>query len=354
MSTNRRGSLSYDRCRRQHAAEYDAYYSTVLVSVGLKDMFTDDEPCTFKVSEPKMTTSSSTPVCPDVIFQCDRDRKGIVCEIKSSLPADDEHVVKDVGEQINKYSKIEGGWMTESGKIPEHSILLLVNRVDVKRLRRLLEEDPRLTAGVDSGVGICLSYWLQTRPPKSSMGDIILISRESGSTGCRYVDKKLDNDITIPLVSTVGRYEERKFVKSDPPDIYLIDVLYRDVFPSIAAEGDDIEVSLEYLTGVLAQYYASWSGVENEQGQVRPRWIKHALETLCKIGLATKISGGSRYKIKPALRQKNLKEFLLDKLCGADATPSQSLPGDLAGQRGDRSGEDADATPSQSKLGDFA
>ena len=244
--------------------------------------------------------------------------------------------------------------MTESGKIPEHSILLLVNRVDVKRLRRLLEEDPRLTAGIDPGVGICLSYWLQTRPPKSSMGDIILISRESGSTGCRYVDKKLDNDITIPLVSTVGRYEERKFVKSDPPDIYLIDVLYRDVFPSIAAEGDDIEVSLEYLTGVLAQYYASRSGVENEQGQVRPRWIKRALDTLCKIGLATKISGGSSYKIKPALRQKNLKEFLLDKLCGADAAPSQSLPGDLAGQGDDRSGADADAAPSQSKLGDFA
>lgn len=329
MTTNRRDTSSYDRCRRQRVAEYDAYYSTVLVTVGLKDMFTDDEPCTFKVSEPRMITSSS-PACPDVIFQCDRDRKGIVCEIKSSLPADDEHVVKDVGEQINKYSRIEDGWMTESGKIPEHSILLLVNRVDVKRLRRLLELDRRLTAGVDPGVEICLLYWLQTRPPKAGMGDIILISRELGSTGCRYVDEKLDNDITIPLVSTVGKYEERRFVKSDPPDLYLLDVLYRDVFPSIAADGDDIEVSLVSLGEILAQYYASWSGIENEQGQVRPRWIKHAMDTMCRIGLAKKLSGGSHYKIKLVLREKNLKEFLLDKLCGADDASSQSRLGDFA------------------------
>ena len=70
-------------------AEYDAYYGTVLVSVGLKDAFKDDEPCTFKASEPKMRTSSRRPAYPDVIFQCDEDRKGIVCEIKSSLPVDD-------------------------------------------------------------------------------------------------------------------------------------------------------------------------------------------------------------------------------------------------------------------------
>lgn len=62
MTTNRRDTSSYDRCRRQRVAEYDAYYSTVLVTVGLKDMFTDDEPCTFKVSEPRMITSSSSPM----------------------------------------------------------------------------------------------------------------------------------------------------------------------------------------------------------------------------------------------------------------------------------------------------
>ena len=110
----------------------------------------------------------------------------------------------------------------------------------------------------------------------------------------------------------------------------MLDVLYRDVFPSIAADGDDIEVSLVSLGDILAQYYASWSGIENEQGQVRPRWIKHAMDTMCRIGLAKKLSGGSHYKIKLVLREKNLKEFLLDKLCGADDASSQSRLGDFA------------------------
>ena len=82
MTTNRRGSSSYSRCRKVRTAEYDAHYSTVLVSVGLKDAFRDDGPCAFKASEPKMRTSPLRPACPDVIFQCDEGRKGIVCKIK--------------------------------------------------------------------------------------------------------------------------------------------------------------------------------------------------------------------------------------------------------------------------------
>lgn len=231
-----------------------------------------------------------------------------MCEIKSSLPVDDKHVIKDIGNQIDKYSGIESGWMTKSGKVAEHSTLLLVNRVEVKRLRKLLENPP-LMDSINPHVGLCLSYWLQTRPPKPDMGDIILISRESGSTGCRHVDEKLDNDIRIPPVSTVGSYEKRRFVKSDPPDLYMTDVLYRDVFPTIAADGNDIVVSLDQLVDILAQYYASWSGVENEQSQIRPRWVRHAVDTLCKIGLAKKLPDGSRYEIKSTLRQKTSKNF---------------------------------------------
>lgn len=124
-------------------AEYDAYYGTVLVSAGLKDAFRDDEPCAFKASEPKMRTSPHHPARPDAVFQCDEDRKGIVCEIKSSPPVDGKHVIKDIGDKIDKYSGIEGGWMTKSGKAAEHSILLLVNRVDAKKLRWLGAEPSR-------------------------------------------------------------------------------------------------------------------------------------------------------------------------------------------------------------------
>ena len=324
MTTNHTGGLPDDSCREAYRAVYDAYYSTVHVSVGLKDMFGGGGPCTLKVNEPKMARASSAPVCPDAIFQCDGDSKGIVCEIKSSIPANDGLAIRDIGDQIDRYSEIETGWKTKNGRIAEHSILLLVNRDDVERLRRLLAGRRRPAAGAGPGVKICLADWAQTTAPQPNAEEIILIRHHWGSTGCQYVDERLHDDITISLDATIDRYENRKFVKADPPPLYMIVMLYHDIFPTIAADGGDIEVSLEELTEKLTQYYASWSGIENEQSQIRRRWVKRALDMLYKIGLAKKLRGDSRYRIKSALRQKNLKEFIIGRLCDASASASQS------------------------------
>ena len=324
MTTNHTGDLHDDSCREAYRAGYDAYYSTVHVSVGLKDMFGDDGPCTLKVNEPKMARASSAPVCPDAIFQCDGDSKGIVCEIKSSIPDDDGLAIRDIGDQIDKYSEIETGWRTEDGRIAEHSILLLVNRDDVKRLRRLLAGRRRPAAGARPGVKICLADWEQTVAPQPDAEEIILVRHHWGSTGCQYVDERLENNIRISLDATIDRYENRKFVKADPPPLYMIVMLYHDIFPTIAVDGGDIEVSLEGLTDKLTQYYASWSGIENEQSQIRPRWVRRALDMLCKIGLAKELQGDSRYRIKPALHQKDLMKFIIGRLCDASAGGSQS------------------------------
>ena len=80
------GGPAAGRYRESHNRDYDDYYATVLLSVGLKDAFGDGEPCSFKVSEPTMYTAASRKVNPDAIFQCDGDTRGVVCEIKSSLP----------------------------------------------------------------------------------------------------------------------------------------------------------------------------------------------------------------------------------------------------------------------------
>ena len=103
------------------------------MSVGLKHIFREGEKCTFKINEPSMHTQTNT-VTPDAIFQCDNDTRGIVCEIKTSLPTSDEFLLKDMKEQIEKYSDIHKGWKTTSEEIAEHSILLFVHRTDAKKL----------------------------------------------------------------------------------------------------------------------------------------------------------------------------------------------------------------------------
>ena len=307
------GRSAADCCRELRTAEYDAYFHTVMLSVGLKDAFGGDGPCSFKVSEPTMRTAGGREVHPDAIFQCDGDTRGVVCEIKTSLPRDRRLLRRDLGEQIGKYAEIESGWMTGTGRIAEHSVLLLARRADAKRARGLVHEGAG--SGSVPAKSLCLGHWEAVRSVDRSAVDAMQIGLEAGSTGCGYVDSRLDGGITVPLLGLMGGYENRKFVKADPPDLYMLEVLYQRILPGLAGDDGYVTVSIDRLKGQVAEYYPSWSGLPGEQSQIRPRWVRRALDTLCRMGLAKRLPDG-RYRIAPPPRKKSVKYFLLDKMCG--------------------------------------
>ena len=310
-----------ESCRELRNAEYDAYYFTVVVSVGLKDAFGTDRRCSFKVNEPTMYTTASKEVHPDAIFQCDNDTKGIVCEIKSSLPHSQKQMLHGLREQIGKYAEIETGWKTNSGKIREHSILLLVRKVDAERARALMQGN---TSGASAVVtNICLGHWEEAKIKGRRTRDVIRLGLDSGSTGCKYFDRRLTACIDVPMTGTYAEYERRMFVRAPPPDLYMLAMLYQNILPTIAGNRGYITVTVEDIKGRLDDYYTSWSGLRGEQSQVRTRWIKRALRTLCQMKLARELHDG-RYRIDALPRQKNIKDFLLDKMCSGNMSVVQT------------------------------
>ena len=312
---------STESCRELRNAEYDAYYFTVVVSVGLKDAFGTDRRCSFKVNEPTMYTAASKEVHPDAIFQCDNDTKGIVCEIKSSLPHNQKQMLHDLREQIGKYAEIETGWKTSSGKIREHSILLLVRKVDAGRARALMRGN---TSGASAVVtNICLGHWEEVKIKGRHTQDVIRLGLDSGSTGCKYFDRLLTARIDVPMIGTHAGYERRMFVRAQPPDLYMLAMLYQNILPAIAGNRGYITVTVEDIKGRLDDYYPSWSELRGEQSQVRTRWIKRALRTLCQMKLARELHGG-RYRIDALPRKKNIKDFLLDKMCSGNMSVVQT------------------------------
>jgi len=308
--------LLVKECRDRNQTEFDSYYQTVVMSVGLKHIFNDNEPCVFKVNEPSMYNSTNL-VTPDAIFQCDNDKKGIVCEIKTSLPASEEYLLKDMKDQIEKYSDIKKGWKTKSGTIDNHSILLFLHRTDSKKFRSLL--DKWISSGdIVTDKKICIADWQSIRPFKVGSKDTTLLSHRSGTTGCDYFDQKLKDDIELVTDELFLEYETRKFVKSAPPDLYIMTILYQDVFSTFANNEDEFIVSIDQLMKMLTDYYTSWSGLEGEQTQIRKRWIIRAMDKFVEIKIAEKILEKSfSYKIKWSKHlPKDINEYLLTKLCG--------------------------------------
>lgn len=311
-------SAQIQECREKNIVRFDAYYNTVIMSVGLKHIFTDDEPCTFKTSEPSMQTSNNH-VTPDVIFQCDNDSRGIVCEIKTSLPDNEQYLLQDMKDQIEKYSDIQSGWKTESKTINQYAILLLLYRNDSKTMDKHLQEWRR-SGAIVTNKKICIAEWQHNHPYKVPRRDEILISHRSGTTDCEYFDQKLHNDIKLDELQLTTDYETQKFVKSDPPDLYIMTILYHDLFSTLATDRDEFTVTIDELMKKLAEYYASWSGLEGEQTQIRRRWVTRAMNKFSEMGMAQKhAEQQDTYKIQWSKRiPKNIKEYLLDKMCGKE------------------------------------
>lgn len=315
---NRKNPSLVNECREKNQTEFDSYNQTVIMSVGLKHIFHDKEPCVFKINEPSMHHSTNT-VTPDAIFQCDDDKKGIVCEIKTSLPALEKYLLKDMKDLIEKYSAIEKGWKTKDGRIDEHSILLILHRTDSKKFDSILSKwiDNK---DIVTDKQICIAEWQSIRPFKAGSKDTILLSHRSGTTGCDYFDKKLTDDIELDTDSLSLGYEARKFVKSAPPNLYIMTLLYQNIFSTFASDEDEFTVSVEQLMKVLTDYYTSWSGLEGEQTQIRRRWVVRAMDKFTEIKIAEKVPEKSySYRIKWSKKvSKDVKGYLLTKLCGKE------------------------------------
>ena len=314
----KKSSQSIKQCRDKAQTEFDSYYQTVIISVGLKHIFDSNEPCTFKVNEPSMKTNFNT-VTPDAIFQCDNDTKGIVCEIKTSLPENEEHLLKDMKDQIEKYSKIVSGWKTENGTIDQYSILLVIHRTESKKLDKLVKQWIK-NGDIVTNKNICISDWQSIRPFKIAAKDTILLSHRSGTTKCNYFDKRLQEDIKIDADSLVLEYENRKFVKSTPPNLYVMTILYQNIFPIFANDDDEFTVTIDDLMKPLTEYYTSWSGLEGEQSQIRRSWVNSAMDEFSRIQVAEKTGKKNfSYTIKWSKNlPKDVTGYLLDKLCGKD------------------------------------
>lgn len=284
MSKEKRNA-QIQKCRDKNPVEYDAYYGTVMLSVGLKHIFTDDEPCTFKTNEPSMQTSNNC-VTPDVIFQCDNDNRGIVCEIKTSLPHKEQYLLQAMKDQIEKYSDIQSGWKTRSKTINQYAILLL-HRNDSKTMDNHLQKWLK-SRDIVTDKKICIAEWQHNSPLKVPRRDEILISHRSGTTECDYFDQKLHDDIKLDEMRLARDYETQKFVKSDPPDLYIMTILYQDLFSTLATDRDEFVVTIDGLMGELTKYYTSWSGLVGEQTQIRRRWIIKAMDKFSEVGIAQK------------------------------------------------------------------
>jgi hypothetical protein len=146
-----------EKLREQRIIEYDRYYQTVLLTLGLKShLQAHGRDCRFVSAESLFNNKEGEEIRPDIVLQYD-GKRGVLCEIKTSLPFPDEFLLQSL-KQLEKYSQEATGWDSPDRKVDQHDILLLCYTLDYDRII------PKLKQWISNGeikVGhnLCICEW---------------------------------------------------------------------------------------------------------------------------------------------------------------------------------------------------
>ncbi len=130
-------SSEFEYCLRSKKLEFQRYYDTVLLTLGIKNYLENYKfGCKFVYSEPIFRTKDGEEVKPDIVMQYDDDKCGILCEVKTSIPQLNSIARLGLLPQLQKYMKEVGGWDTAVKWVQNHDVLLLVYLEDSARVSK--------------------------------------------------------------------------------------------------------------------------------------------------------------------------------------------------------------------------
>lgn len=318
-------NLEQRKNRKQ--SEIRRYYQTVLLTIGLKDLFgTTATDLRFVSAEPKFATSKNlSEILPDAVFQYDNDNHGILCEIKTSMPYPDYFLLEEF-RQLERYSEDVKGWDTSTKEVQNHDILLLCHVMDSDRIVNKISD--WISKGeINFKKQFCISEWGTVESLKFGERDVILIRHKFGETGCVSFNQKLRENIKLDVDGLVTQYEECRFTRKEPPVEYIMVQLWTCIFPALTEKTEDFEINITDLLKVAYDYYIPWSGIEGEYSQIRKTWITKAMDKFCEISLAEKVEDRpENYLIYYGKRiEKNVTEYFVEKTCRKDIEREQKI-----------------------------
>ena len=115
-----------EKCKEERLTDYERYYETVLLTIGLRDYLNNNaKTCRFVSAEPRFHDNEGNEITPDIVFQY-TEPQGALCEVKASLPFPDGYLLEKL-KRLEKYSRQTIGWDTPTKTVENHDILLFVH-----------------------------------------------------------------------------------------------------------------------------------------------------------------------------------------------------------------------------------
>ncbi|MFX0172498.1 MAG: hypothetical protein ACFE9L_11305 [Candidatus Hodarchaeota archaeon] len=301
------------QCIEKLNKEYDKYYVTVRLTLALKKALEkyNIENIQFHQTEYNLqSVHDSKKVTPDVAWE-ESSGELILFEIKSSFPFTHELLKRELLD-LKKYDA-DLIRLDQRDIISEnHEFVLLCPLIDYEAVSNGINN---LGSAIAFSHHFSIWTWSEVDALRSGSTNSIVIERKRGEMSDSILNS-VSKHIHIDALDLIEESERFIFVPAPPPDVYLIERIFNQIFPGIFPQKEKVFISFEEIVRIAKSYYIAWPEDQRTTSQIRSGWIRRGLDILEELSLAEKNSEGEYY-VQSWLgrRTKNLREYIIKELC---------------------------------------
>lgn len=286
--------------------QIDDYKDSIWAIIGFLNLFLFDDETKkmrpdIKVAQGRrMKTSESNPlapsreVTPDFCIQ-HPSNKGVVGEVKKSFPNNQDYWQDDFS-QLMSYDDDFLNWLTTSGKIDDHEIVLLPEQSRSRLVKKYFEDRK------DKEIKFKKNFVIIEFNRNDQAKGYFFFRKEYGNFKYfKDVNTRLEQGVQVPLNKLMLAYEKIKLYDSKPPLPYLLHLIWENIILLHASDNQGfsalrknskmpIDITVDQIADELHENY-SFKSLNADNSSHQPKipfksWIKEAINALATFKLA--------------------------------------------------------------------
>jgi len=281
-----------DQCTK----DYRKYADTVAVSFAVYHTVTTQlKGLDFIGIEHKLISAEGRELTPDIVVLCDKEKKGLIFELKWSLPYREDQLEEKIKE-LGKYTKPCSDWKPGGKSVDSHDLILVCHIDDVQRTVEMIKKlSETKECAFLKEKGFALWSWTITPPKGGERKEELRLFCAYGETKNEEVERLIQTPggILIPeAVLTYLRFS-LTFVKEKPPVQYTMTILVQYILAPFqqVPEKKSYEIELDWIYEQTKKLFPSWHEYDTSTIQAKRSWIREALERFWELKVIGKIVG---------------------------------------------------------------
>ena len=277
--------------------DYRRYADTVAVLSAIYHILKRDPSAADYIGiEPRLRNSFGNDITPDLAALYDRRTKGLMFELKWSLPFREDLLEKEVKE-LRKYIVPCSQWKNSTGKVDYHDLVFVCH---VEDSQRMLDSVSKVATergfGFLTSDGFAVWTWTISAARGGERKEHLILSRVHGKIRNVTLGNMTNQPpgLILPEEALTYLRASFSFTREKPPVQYTIITLIQHVFSQFRDPrrvSGVYEITTDMIYDKAKILFPPWHEPDAQTLQAKRRWITEALQAMFELRIIGKPVG---------------------------------------------------------------